>query len=395
MAYYECQKERGFQMKPIYSISATHGGQDKVSVPHNQRYNKYIKQAHIDPNGLHETWIHQELSSAYKELFNKARLEYNQSQKEKGRANRQIRDYQKQCRDSKQTNEVYEVIFTIGNRDNHPPQDVCRDVLSDVVDEFKKQNPNFKVVGAYFHADEPGAAPHVHLDYIPFSKGHKRGLSVQNNLSGALKAQGFETTHASDTAQMKWQKEVYNMVEAVCRNHGLDIERGVSKREKRIDTALLKKETKLDELEEQIATQSQLLYFDEQKREKTALEISELSREKNNLTNDVSRLKKEVDLLGDAQERIEFLEKENSRLKRIVKTFQKAFDFVESILKGKTMDVNLEDGSVKKYSSWDWMKNRLFKGLGKQKYDEFQGFRHENQDDKREKVVNRETGFDR
>ena len=48
------KKERGFQMKPIYSISATHGGQDKVSVPHNQRYNKYIQQAHIDPNGLHE-----------------------------------------------------------------------------------------------------------------------------------------------------------------------------------------------------------------------------------------------------------------------------------------------------------------------------------------------------
>lgn len=382
-------------MKPIYSISATHGGQDKVSVPHNQRYNKYIQQAHIDPNGLHETWIHQELSSAYKELFNKARLEYNQSQKEKGRANRQIRDYQKQCRDSKQTNEVYEVIFTIGNRDNHPPQDVCRDVLSDVVDEFKKQNPNFKVVGAYFHADEPGAAPHVHLDYIPFSKGHKRGLAVQNNLSGALKAQGFETTHASDTAQMKWQKEVYNMVEAVCRNHGLDIERGVSKREKRIDTALLKKETQLDKLEEQVNLQKQTLFFDEQKKEKTALEISELSREKNNLTNDVARLRKEVGLLGDAQERIEFLQKENSRLRRIVKTFQKAFDFVESILKGKSMDVNLEDGSIKKFSSWDWMKNRLFKGLGKQNYDEFQAFRHENQDDRGEKVVNRENGFDR
>lgn len=185
------------------------------------------------------------------------------------------------------------------------------------------------------------------------------------------------------------------MVEAVCRNHGLDIERGVSKREKRIDTALLKKETRLDELEEQVATQSQLLYFDEQKREKTAIEVARLSREKNNLTNDVSKLRKEVGLLGEAQERIEVLEKENSRLRRIVKVFQKAFDFVESILKGKSMDVNLEDGSIKKFSSWDWMKNRLFKGMGKQNYDEFQAFRHENQDDRGEKVVNRETGFDR
>ena len=181
------------------------------------------------------------------------------------------------------------------------------------------------------------------------------------------------------------------MVEAVCRNHGLDIERGVSKREKRIDTALLKKETQLDKLEEQVNLQKQTLFFDEQKKEKTALEISELSREKNNLTNDVARLRKEVGLLGDAQERIDFLQKENSRLRRIVKTFQKAFDIVESILKTKT--ISKESG--KTLSSWNWMKEKLFKGFGKQKYDEFQSFRHENQDDRREKVVNRETGFER
>ena len=92
-------------------------------------------------------------------------------------------------------------------------------------------------------------------------------------------------------------------------------------------------------------------------------------------------MRKEVGLLGDAQERIEVLQKENSRLRRIVKTFQKAFDIVESILKSR--------------SSWNWMKENLFNGLGKQKYDEFQGFRHENQEDRREKVVNRETGFER
>ena len=106
-------------------------------------------------------------------------------------------------------------------------------------------------------------------------------------------------------------------------------------------------------------------------------------------------MRKEVGLLGDAQERIEVLEKENSRLRRIVKTFQKAFDIVESILKEKTMNQKQADGSIKPFSSWQWMKEKLFHGFGKQKYDEFQGFRHENQDDRREKVVNRETGFER
>lgn len=174
-------------MKERYSISATHGGQDKVSVSHNQRANRFIKQAHIDEKGFHETWIHQDLGSAYKELFGQARRQYNSEQKAKGRANRQIFDYRKHCRDSKQTNEVYEVIFTIGNRDHHPREEVSRRALRKVVEEFKTRNPNFRVVGVYYHADELGVAPHVHVDYIPVSRGHKRGLSVQNNLTGALK----------------------------------------------------------------------------------------------------------------------------------------------------------------------------------------------------------------
>ena len=101
-------------------------------------------------------------------------------------------------------------------------------------------------------------------------------------------------------------------------------------------------------------------------------------------------MRKEVGLLGDAQERIEVLQKENSRLRRIVKTFQKAFDIAETFLKGKSVS---RDGKV--MSSWNWLKEKLFNGLGKQKYDEFQAFRHENQDDRREKAVNRETGFER
>ena len=163
----------------------------------------------------------------------------------------------------------------------------------------------------------------------------------------------------------------------------------------RIDTALLNNDKKLDELEEQVNAQKQILLFDEQKREKTALEVARLSREKNNLTNDVSKLRKEVGLLGDAQERIEHLEKENSRLKRVVQTLQKAFDVVEAHLKEKSLTKKLADGTTKVISSWNWLKDKLFKGLGKQKYDEFQAIRHENRDDRREKAVNRETGFER
>lgn len=364
-----------------YSVSATHGGQKDVSVAHNMRYNAYIKQAHIDENGVHETWIHEDLKQVYKDLFDEAKEEYNRQKVEKGKAYQQIKDYQRHCRDSKQTNEVYEVIFTIGNVDNHPDVETCRDVLKDVVDGFIKMNPSFKVTGAYYHADEPGAAPHVHLDYIPVSRENSRGLSVQNNLTGALKAQGFVTKHRKDTAQMRWQNEVRDMVEAVSRRHGLDIERGVSKNAKHIDTELFKKQTELRDLNGQRLGEEQKLYLKQKELRELSLEVGELERDRNKLTNRVAQLKDEVEEMTEEHGSVgailnenERLKKENSRLKRVLEVFQKAFNVVETYLKGKT--IRFKD-SQEPINSWERMKMKLFDGLGKKEYDEFQRNRHE------------------
>ena len=78
-------------------------------------------------------------------------------------------------------------MITIGNCEVMPDEEVQKAIYKAYVDEFIKQNPNMKVIGAYYHADEMrddgnGAlikgAPHLHLDYIPVAYKCKRGQRV-------------------------------------------------------------------------------------------------------------------------------------------------------------------------------------------------------------------------
>lgn len=51
------------------------------------------------------------------------------------------------------------------------------------VEEWQERNPNLELIGAYYHGDEPGAEPHVHLDYIPVAHGYTKGIETQTGLS--------------------------------------------------------------------------------------------------------------------------------------------------------------------------------------------------------------------
>ncbi|MGN9202898.1 hypothetical protein ACTM9W_09160 [Clostridium sp. HCP1S3_A12] len=55
---------------------------------------------------------------------------------------------------------------------------------------------------AVLHLDEE--TPHLHIDFVPFSTGNKRGLETKVSLKGALKAQGFVGTGRHDTEWKRW-----------------------------------------------------------------------------------------------------------------------------------------------------------------------------------------------
>lgn len=63
------------------------------------------------------------------------------------------------------------------------------DFMQNVVDDWQKNNPNLKIIGAYMHFDE--TTPHLHLDFVPVADSDK-GLKHKVSLEGALKESGFK-----------------------------------------------------------------------------------------------------------------------------------------------------------------------------------------------------------
>ena len=177
---------------------------------HNIRDPKYCdKQDHIVKGGHHETWIDIEPKKAYEEIFGEAFREFNGKQKKK---KRQFNSYWEKVRKSKELVPVREALITIGNCENIPDEETQKQIYKDFVEEFKKANPNMKVIGAYYHADEMRddgnggmikGAPHLHLDYIPVAYKCERGQKVQNSMNGALLEQGILNLELDPEIAMK------------------------------------------------------------------------------------------------------------------------------------------------------------------------------------------------
>ena len=76
----------------------------------------------------------------------------------------------------------------IGNKDDMGAKTEDGQLAAKILDEymqgFKRRNPTLRVFSAYLHMDE--ATPHLHIDFIPYTTGSKRGLETRVSLKKAL-----------------------------------------------------------------------------------------------------------------------------------------------------------------------------------------------------------------
>lgn len=194
---------------------ATHNG-SAAHRDHNLRGRSTDKQVHIEKGGLHETWLDEAPRVAYDRLFGDAVEAYNAKQ---NRDERKIKDYYNKIARDEKKHPVYEMIIGVYGG---VPEDACKAILHEFVDDWKRRNPSLELIGAYYHADEQGE-PHVHLDYIPVARGYKRGMETQTGLVKALGQQGF-FKQGNETAQMAWQRRENQALESICLEYGLQIE---------------------------------------------------------------------------------------------------------------------------------------------------------------------------
>ena len=195
----------------------------KGSVNHNSR-KFHAKNTDPERSYLNVEYCNENLQSVYHQLFDEAQQRYNAKQK---RADRIIPDYYEKIRAGKQEKLFHEVIVQIGNREDMGAQsengDLAAQVLDEYMREFQKRNPNLRVFSAHLHMDE--ATPHLHIDFVPFTTGSKRGMDTRVSLKKALATQGYTGGSRSDTEWNQWVEAEKNALAAVMERHGIQWEK--------------------------------------------------------------------------------------------------------------------------------------------------------------------------
>lgn len=177
----------------------------KGSVRHNNRdFTAENVDAERTQNNI--TYCNENIKDVYHKLFNEALEKFNARQTRK---DRMIDDYYEKIRTGKQEKLFHEVILQIGNfEDMHAASEngqLSKTILDSYMKTFQERNPNLYVFSAHLHMDE--ATPHLHIDFVPFTTGSKRGLETRVSLKKALEAQGFVGKGRSDT---EWNRWVYS-----------------------------------------------------------------------------------------------------------------------------------------------------------------------------------------
>ncbi|QUH31883.1 plasmid recombination protein [Vallitalea guaymasensis] len=161
------------------------------------------------------------IKQVYSDLFGAALQQYNDKQTRK---DRRIPDYYEKIRTSKQEKLFHEVIFQIGNKDDMNIRDengtLAKAILTEFMDSFQERNPQLRVFSTHLHMDEE--TPHLHIDFVPFTTGSKRGLETRVSLKKALAQQGFVGGSRSETEWNKWIQAEKKELSAVMERHGVE-----------------------------------------------------------------------------------------------------------------------------------------------------------------------------
>ena len=245
------------------TISAMRG---KGSLSHNRR--DFIAE-NVDSSRtpLNVEYRNEDIRAVYHELFDNALARYNEKQTRKDRI---IDDYYEKIRTGKQEKLFEELIIQIGNKDDMNASSengqLARQMLDEYMQSFQQRNPTLRVFSAHLHMDE--ATPHLHIDFIPFTTGSKRGLETRVSLKKALEALGFTGGTKSHTELNQWIESEKQALASIMARHDIEWEQkgtheehlsvlDYKKQERSKEVAAL--ETQIDALQEQTATAETML----------------------------------------------------------------------------------------------------------------------------------------
>ena len=323
----------------------------KGSYSHNRRsfVAKNVDENRIDRNVVFKD---EKIKNVYHELFDEAQQRYNDKQKRK---DRKIDNYYEKIRTSKQEKLYHEIIVQVGNKDDTNARSyegiVAKNILKDYMKDFEKRNPNLRVFEAYLHMDEE--TPHLHIDFITFVTGSKRGMDTRVSLKAALDAQGFRGNSRGNIEWKRWVESEKEELAKVMANHKINwLKKGThekhlsvldfEKRERAKEVKQLEEQIKEKDdeivrkkrwIDLQLQTDKIIRESIEEKREelkcvRSELEDEKAEKQKIQKETDGLRQKKreiEIDVIGLMEERSE-VQKDYSEYARMSKSLDEVVE---------------------------------------------------------------------
>lgn len=271
----------------------------KGSLNHNSRK---FHAKNTDPNRTHWNveYCNEDIKDVYHELFDDALKRYNDKQTRK---DRKIDDYYKKIRSGKQEKLFHEVIIQIGDKDNMGSETMEGQLAAKILDEymkgFQERNPTLRVFAAHLHLDE--ATPHLHIDFIPYVTGSKRGLDTRVSLKQALSSLGFKGGSRSETELNQWVQSEKQKLAMVMRENEIEWD--------------------------QKGTHEQHLSVLDYKKKVREQEVEELTEHKNLLEHDLHDISECVDEIQKEKEQVE---KERDAVIKKTEVLEKRFSALNS-----------------------------------------------------------------
>lgn len=299
----------------------------KGSVNHNSR-KFHAKNTDPERSYLNVEYCNENLKDVYHDLFDEALARYNEKQT---RGNRRIDDYYEKIRSSKQEKPFHEIILQIGDKDNMGAKtengQLAAKVLDKYMQDFQRRNPTLKVFSAYLHMDE--ATPHLHIDFVPYTTGIKRGLDTRVSLKQALSTLGFKGGTRRETELNQWVAYEKEQLAAVMLEHGIEWEQKGT-HEKHLSVLDFEKKERakeVAELEQSISDGKERLSNiqiqqrkAEQKTEQIRQEGEAIRQEVSELSETSNLLKEQAATLAEDKEKLlsdnEKLEKQQKKLQQ-------------------------------------------------------------------------------
>ena len=145
----------------------------------------------------------------------------------------------------------HEIIVQVGNKDTMNATSkngqLAKEILSQYMDDFLERNKNLYVFSVHLHMDEETL--HLHIDFIPYTTGSKRGLETRVSLKKAMEELGFISKGKQEIEYNLWVNAEKEHLAQIMQTHEIEWQK-LDTHNQHLSVYDFKKQERIKEVEE-------------------------------------------------------------------------------------------------------------------------------------------------